>query len=107
MNAVATKPNAATISRILSNAHFIKSTEATTRIRGYHLTSEGFRVVSGSTSVLVYYEFGDWAHKNWDAIADRRADAFARMIVLLTNKGFDVTHSALQPSVLQIKKVVA
>jgi hypothetical protein len=107
MTTVATKPNAATISRILSNAHFIKSTEATTRIRGYHLTSEGFRVVSGSSSVLVYYEFGDWAHKNWDAIADRRADAFARMIVLLTNKGFDVTHSALQPSVLQIKKAVA
>lgn len=107
MNAVDTKPNAAAISRILSNAHFIKSHESATQVRGYHHVTEGFRVVSGSASVLVYYEFGDWAHKNWDAIADRRADAFARMTVLLTNKGFDVTHSALQPSVLQIKKVVA
>jgi hypothetical protein len=107
MTTVAIKPNAATISRILSNAHFIKSTEATTRIRGYHLTSEGFRVVAASDSALVYYEFGDWAHKNWDAISDRRADAFARMIVLLTNKGFEVTHHALQPSVLVVKKAVA
>jgi len=107
MTTVAIKPNAATISRILSNAHFIKSTEATTRIRGYHLTSEGFRVVTASDSALVYYEFGDWAHKNWDAISDRRADAFARMIVLLTNKGFEVTHHALQPSVLVVKKAVA
>ena len=107
MTTVATKPNAATISRILSNAHFIKSHEYATQVRGYHHVTEGFRVVSGSTSVLVYYEFGDWAHKNWDAIADRRADAFARMIVLLTNKGFDVTVSALQPNLLLIKKVVA
>jgi len=104
---VSTHPNAATISRILSNAGFKKSTNATTRIRGYHLTSEGFRVVSGSSSTLVYYEFGNWAHKNWDAIYDRRADAFARMIVLLTDKGFDVTSSALQPSVLLVKKAVA
>lgn len=107
MNALDLKPNAAAISRILSKAGFKKSTEATTRVRGYHLTSEGFRVVSGSSSALVYYEFGDWAHKNWDAISDRRADAFARMIVLLTDKGFDVTTSALQPSVLLVKKAVA
>ena len=107
MTTIAIKPNAATISRILSVAGFKKSTNATTRIRGYHLTSEGFRVVNGSSSALVYYEFGDWAHKNWDAIYDRRADAFARMIALLTDKGFDVTHSALQPSVLLVKKAVA
>jgi len=107
MSTTSTMPNAAAISRILSKAGFKKSTEATTRVRGYHLTSEGFRVVSGSSSALVYYEFGDWAHKNWDAISDRRADAFARMIVLLTDKGFDVTTSALQPSVLLVKKAVA
>jgi hypothetical protein len=107
MNAVDTKPNAAAISRILSNAHFIKSHESATQVRGYHHVTEGFRVVSGSTSVLVYYEFGNWADKYWDAIVARRADAFARMIVLLSNKGFDVTVSALQPNLLLIKKAVA
>ena len=107
MSTISTKPNAASISRILSKAGFKKSTSGATRIRGYHLTSEGFRVVSGSSSALVYYEFGNWAHKNWDAISDRRSDAFARMIVLLTDKGFDVTSSALQPSVLLVKKAVA
>ena len=107
MNAVATKPNAATISRILSNAHFIKSTEATTRVRGYHLTSEGFRVVAASHSALVYYEFGDWAHKRWDEVAARREDAFARMTSLLTDKGYEVSTNALQPSVLMVKKAVA
>jgi hypothetical protein len=107
MNAVATKPNAATISRILSNAHFIKSTEATTRVRGYHLTSEGFKVQSRSACVAISYEFGDWAHKRWDEVAARRDDAFARMTSLLSSKGYEVSTSSLAPSVLIVKKAVA
>jgi len=107
MNPVSTKPNAATISRILSVAGFDKSSESTTRIRGYHLIGEGFRVVSGSSSVLVYYEFGTWAHKHWDAIAARRTEAFARMTTVLADKGFDVVTSPSQPSVIFVVKAVA
>jgi len=107
MSTISTMPNASAISRILSNAHFIKSTEATTRVRGYHLTSEGFRVVAASHSARVYYEFGDWAHKRWDEVAARREEAFARMTSLLINKGYEVSTHALQPSVLVVKKAVA
>jgi hypothetical protein len=107
MKTMTTKPNAATISRILSNAHFIKSTEATTRVRGYHLFSEGFKVQSGSSSVVITYEFGDWAHKRWDEVAARRDDAFVRMTSILTGKGYEVSTSSLAPSVLVVKKAVA
>jgi hypothetical protein len=104
MSTISTMPNASAISRILSNAHFIKSTEAKTKIRGYHLFSEGFHVENGSSSVLVRYEFGTWSR---EGAAARRDEAMAGIVALLRGKGFDVTTSALQPNLLLIKKAVA
>ena len=104
MNAVSLKPNASAISRMISSAGFKKSTEAKTKIRGYHLFSEGFHVENGSSSVLVRYEFGTWSR---EGAADRRDQVMAGIVALLRDKGFDVTTSALQPNLLLIKKAVA
>jgi hypothetical protein len=104
MYAVSLKPNASAISRMISSAGFAKSTEAKTKIRGYHLFSEGFHVENGSSSVLVRYEFGTWSRVG---SAARRDQVMAGIVALLRDKGFDVTSSALQPSVLLVKKAVA
>jgi hypothetical protein len=97
-------PNASSISRMISSAGFKKSSEGTTRVPGYHLFTEGFTVKNGSSSVVVHYEFGSWSR---EGASDRRDQVMAGIVALLTNKGFDVTYSALQPNFLLIKKAVA
>ena len=104
MSTTSTMPNAATVSRMISKAGFRKALEGTTRIPGYHLFTEGFTVESGSSSVLVRYEFGSWSR---EGAADRRDQTMAGIAALLTGKGFDVTASALQPNLLLINKAGA
>jgi hypothetical protein len=104
MNTVSLKPNASAISRMISSAGFEKSSVGKTRIRGYHVFTEGFQVENGSSSVLVRYEFGTWSR---EGAAARRDQVMAGIVALLRDKGFDVTTSALQPNLLLIKKAVA
>lgn len=101
MNPVALKPNASSISRMISKAGFKKSSEGTTRIPGYHLFTEGFKVENASSFVLVQYEFGSWSR---EGAVDRRDEDMAGILALLRDKGFDVTAS---PNSLRIKKAVA
>jgi len=104
MKTVSLKVNASSISRMISSAGFKKSSEGTTRVPGYHLFTEGFTVESGSSSVLVRYEFGSWSR---EGAAARRDETMAGIAALLTGKGFDVTASALQPNLLLVNKAVA
>jgi hypothetical protein len=104
MSTILTMPNASAISRMISKAGFKKSSEGTTRIPGYHLFTEGFKVENGSSSVLVRYEFGSWSR---EGAAVRRDEVMAGIVALLRDKGFDVATSALQPNLLLIKKAVA
>lgn len=97
-------PNASSISRMISSAGFQKSSEGTTRIPGYHVFTEGFKVENASSSVLVRYEFGSWSR---EGALDRRDQVMAGIVALLTDKGFDVTASALQPNLVLVKKAVA
>jgi len=97
-------PNASSISRMISSAGFQKSSEGTTRIPGYHVFTEGFKVENASSSVLVRYEFGSWSR---EGASDRRDQVMAGIVALLTYKGFDVTASALQPNLVLVKKAVA
>ena len=106
MNAVSTKPNASAVSRLIAKRGFKRSVESTTRIAGYHLFSEGYKVESGSSSVLVRYVKGDWSQKDPDANSRRDAN-MKEIAALLTDKGFDVTVSMLQPDLILVKKAVA
>ena len=99
--------NASSISRMISSAGFQKSSEGTTRIPGYHIFTEGFKVENASSSILVRYEFGSSARSNYEAVSLRRDQAMTGIVALLTNKGFDVTTSALQPNVVLVNKAVA
>ena len=104
---VATMPNAATVSRMISKAGFRKSFEGTTAIAGYHTFTEGFKVESGMSSVLVRYEFSSSFGDDRTSANARRDEVMPAIAALLTSKGFDVTASALQPNLLLIKKAVA
>jgi hypothetical protein len=104
---VATMPNAATVSRMISKAGFRKALEGTTRIPGYHVFTEGFKVEVGMSSVLVRYEFSSSIGDDRAAANARRDEVMPAIASLLTGKGFDVTSSELQPNLLMIKKAVA
>jgi hypothetical protein len=107
MSTTLTMPNAATVSRMISKAGFRKSFEGTTRIPGYHVFTEGFKVEVGMSSVLVRYEFSSSIGDDRAAANARRDEVMPAIAALLIGKGFDVTTSALQPSLLQVKKAVA
>ena len=74
--------NASSISRMISSAGFQKSSEGTTRIPGYHVFTEGFKVENGSSSVLVRYEFGSSVRSNYEAANVRRDQVMAYVALL-------------------------
>lgn len=106
MSTISIKPNAAAVSRMIAKRGFKRSVESTTRIAGYHLFSEGYKVESGANAVLVRYVKGDWSHKDPDANSRRDAN-MKEIALLLTENGFDVTVSMLQPDLILVKKAVA
>ena len=107
MSAVTTMPNASAISRLISKRGFQKALEGTTRIPGYHIFTEGFKVENGMSSVLVSYQFGTWSSKDFAAASERRDAVMKEIAALLRDKGYEVLTSALQPSLISVKKVVA
>jgi len=89
---VATKTNAAAVSRVLAKAGFSRSASSATRVRGYHYTSEGFEVTNGSSAVIVKWEMGNSANfsKNWDRLNENKAIEVAGMKATLEKAGYQV-----------------
>lgn len=107
MNALSTRPNASAISRMISSAGFRKASEGTTRIPGYHVFTEGFKVENGSASVRVRYEFASSNRNDLGAAKIRRDEVMTAIVALLRSKGYEVITSALQPDFILVKKAVA
>ena len=54
---ITTKANATAVSKFLKAEGFRRSTNATTKIRGYHIVSEGFEVTQSFDTVVVQYHY--------------------------------------------------
>ena len=54
---ITTKANATVVSKFLKAEGFRRSTNATTKIRGYHIVSEGFEVTQSFNTVVVEYHY--------------------------------------------------
>lgn len=82
--------SAQAVSRILSKAGIRKSETGTTRIRGYHKTTEGYEVTQNSTHIFINYTTGDW---NYAEAIERKELAKVQIRELLNAKGYTVSDS--------------
>lgn len=92
MHKVTTATKTATaqgISRILGSAKITKSASGSTRVRGYHTTSEGFVVTSSNSHVYIGYVAGQW-NRNQEGYAGKKAYIIDRITEILTAKGYKV-----------------
>jgi hypothetical protein len=55
--ATTTKANASVVSKLLKAEGFRRSNSASTKIRGYHVVSEGFEVYQSGSSVVIDYHY--------------------------------------------------
>ena len=76
-----TKTSAASISRFLSAQGFKKNVEATSMVRGYHISSGGFVATNSGAGVLVEVIYTRYA-------AD--INQLDRIYAVLTAKGYEV-----------------
>lgn len=81
--------DARSISRKL-NQRFTRSVTATTRIRGWHNTTDGFEVRQGRTGVFIEYRIDQSFLRNKEAAFTKRAEMLFEMGEYLRNLGFMV-----------------
>lgn len=99
--------NAAAVSKALKANGFARSTETTTRVKGWHDFTSGFDVKQGyGDSVAVFYEFGSgFNNSNIENRDEVRAQKLATYAAFLTAKGYAVVENNTYLSVT--KKVGA
>jgi hypothetical protein len=78
---VTTKANATVISKLLKAQGFRRSTSATTKIRGYHIVSEGFEVTQSFNTVVVEYHYSR---------TSQEFNQLDQIMFFLENKGYAV-----------------
>lgn len=98
--------NAQAISRIIKKTGIRKSETGTTRIPGYHITSEGFVVTQSGSSVVINYEKGDW-NRHDDKYDMRFENAKEIIKKVLTDKGYEVKEWNNWNSIFIVRKVGA
>jgi acyl-CoA synthetase (AMP-forming)/AMP-acid ligase II len=93
------KATASTISRIIGKAGIKKSEESKTKIRGYHLFSEGYKVTESSSYIWINYVRGD---KTSVSYVENRENAKTKIIETLTTKGYTVHETSGLLAVLKV-----
>lgn len=96
--------SAQAISRILNKAGIRKSETGTTRIRGYHVTTEGYEVRQTSTHIFINYTTGSWNHAG---ASERKELAKIHISQILTAKGYIVEQYENYDTLFRIAKVGA
>ena len=96
--------SAQAISRILNKAGIRKSETGTTRIRGYHVTTEGYEVTQNSTHIFINYTTGDW---NRAGASEREELAKIQIQEILAAKGYVVQESKNWNIMFDLPKVGA
>ena len=96
--------SAQAISRIIGSTGIRKSVTGTTRIRGWHKSTEGYVVTSTENFIYIAYIAGDWNVENFATIY---ADAIAKITEALTSKGYKVEEASGFQRDLKIAKVSA
>jgi hypothetical protein len=81
ITATTTKANATVISKLLKAQGFRRSTSATTKIRGYHIVSEGFEVTQSLNTVVVEYHYSR---------TSQEFNQLDKIMFFLENKGYAV-----------------
>lgn len=84
--------NAASISKIINKTGLPKASSGTTRIRGYHHFSEGYKATTGyeSKCIVITYESGSSMRFDADEFTANKRYAFAKIAELMTSKGYQV-----------------